>query len=67
MANFNQHTTKNVAPVQQPQPQQTMTIQEVMRPVVAYVEVRCEEDNRSEGIKAVISGMGAQVNDRLLK
>lgn len=56
----------NVASVQQ-QAASTQTIEDVMRPVVAYVEVRCEEDNRSEGIKAVISGMGAQVNDRLLK
>lgn len=43
------------------------TIQDVMKDVVVYVEVRTGEDNRSAGIKTVISQFGAKVNDRLLR
>lgn len=40
-------------------------IEDVMRGVIVYVEVRAENDDRSHGIKTVIDGMGAKVNDRL--
>lgn len=43
------------------------TIQEVLKDVVVYVEVRYGADNRTAGVKNVISRMGAKVNDRLLK
>lgn len=44
---------------------QPKTIQEVMKDVVAYVEVRTESDNRTDGIKEKLAELGAQVNDRL--
>ncbi|ETN61253.1 hypothetical protein AND_007075 [Anopheles darlingi] len=43
------------------------TIQEVLRNVCVYVEVRSETDNRSDGIKQHIASLGARVNERLLK
>lgn len=43
------------------------TIQEVMRNVRVYVEVRSGADNRSHGIKTIIGELGAAVNDRLLR
>lgn len=43
------------------------TIQEVMKDVVLYVEVRTAGDNRTDGVKKVVSQLGAKVNDRLLK
>lgn len=43
------------------------TIQDIMQNVIVYVEVRTGADNRSDGIKSVISQLGAQVNDRLLR
>lgn len=43
------------------------TIQEVMKDVIVYVEVRTATDNRSAGIKKVISKLGAKVNDKLLR
>lgn len=43
------------------------SIQEVMKNVVVYVEVRTAEDNRSAGVKNVISQLGAKVNDRFLR
>uniref|UniRef100_A0A0K8W2B9 Microcephalin n=2 Tax=Bactrocera latifrons TaxID=174628 RepID=A0A0K8W2B9_BACLA len=38
-----------------------------MRDIIVYVEVRTGEDNRSEGVKKVISQLGARVNDKLLR
>lgn len=43
------------------------TIQDVMKNVIVYVEVRSGSDNRSDGIKKVIAELGAQVNDKLLR
>lgn len=43
------------------------TIQEVMKDVIVYVEVRNGEDNRSDGIKQVIAELGVKVNDRLYR
>lgn len=43
------------------------TIQEVMKNVVVYVEVRSGCDNRSDGIKKVIAELGATINDKLFK
>lgn len=47
--------------------QKARTIQEVMKPVVAYVEVRSGMEDRSEGIKQILRTLGAQVNNNLLK
>uniref|UniRef100_A0A182LTF1 BRCT domain-containing protein n=1 Tax=Anopheles culicifacies TaxID=139723 RepID=A0A182LTF1_9DIPT len=47
--------------------QEKRTIQEVMRDVCVYVEVRSGTDNRSEGIKEHIASLGAKVNERLLR
>uniref|UniRef100_A0A182NHZ2 BRCT domain-containing protein n=1 Tax=Anopheles dirus TaxID=7168 RepID=A0A182NHZ2_9DIPT len=43
------------------------TIEEIMRDVCVYVEVRSGTDNRSDGIKEHIASLGAKVNERLLK
>lgn len=48
-------------------PMQVKSIQELMKDVVVYVEVRTGEDNRSSGVKKVISALGAKVNDKLLR
>lgn len=45
----------------------TQSIQDVMKGVVVYVEIRSSEDDRSSGVKEVISKLGAKVNDRLLR
>lgn len=42
-------------------------IQEVMKDVIVYVDVRSETDNRSDGIKKVIAQLGATVNDNFLR
>lgn len=42
-------------------------INEVMKNVVVYVEYRAGADNRTDGIKNVISEMGITVNDKLLR
>lgn len=39
-------------------------IQEVFKNVIFYVEVRTGDDNRTEGIKRIVSQLGAGVNDR---
>lgn len=43
------------------------TIQDVMKDVIVYVEVRTENDNRTDGIKEKLIEIGAKVNDRLLR
>lgn len=43
------------------------TIQSVMKNVCVYVEVRTGEDNRSAGIKRVLTKRGAKVNERLYR
>lgn len=43
------------------------TIQEVMKDVIAYVEVRTACDNRTSGIQQILTTIGATVNDRLLR
>ncbi|XP_055917218.1 uncharacterized protein LOC129949657 isoform X2 [Eupeodes corollae] len=48
-------------------PVKVSSIQELMKDVVVYVEVRTGEDNRSSGVKKVISALGAKVNDKLLR
>lgn len=40
------------------------TIHEVFQNVVFYVEVRTEDDNRTEGIKRIVSQLGAGVNEK---
>uniref|UniRef100_A0A182K3G7 BRCT domain-containing protein n=1 Tax=Anopheles christyi TaxID=43041 RepID=A0A182K3G7_9DIPT len=49
------------------QAQEKRSIQDVMREVCVYVEVRSGTDNRSDGIKEHIASLGAKVNERLLK
>lgn len=46
---------------------QPKTIQEVMKDVILYVEVRSEADNRTDGVKKVVSELGAKVNDRFYR
>ncbi|XP_023032022.1 uncharacterized protein LOC6643276 isoform X1 [Drosophila willistoni] len=48
-------------------PKPLPTLRDILANVVVYVEVRTGNDNRSEGVKTIISKMGAQVNDRLLR
>lgn len=43
------------------------SIQDVMKNVVVYVEVRSGEDNRSEGVRKVIETLGARINLSILK
>ncbi|XP_055311627.1 microcephalin isoform X2 [Sitodiplosis mosellana] len=43
------------------------TIEEVMKDVIVYVEVRSGTENRTSGIKSAIANLGAKVNDRLLR
>ncbi|KAH8280334.1 hypothetical protein KR018_002878 [Drosophila ironensis] len=43
------------------------SLAELLKEVRVFVEVRSGHDNRSEGVKAIISKMGAQINDRLLR
>ncbi|XP_050073552.1 mediator of DNA damage checkpoint protein 1 [Anopheles maculipalpis] len=47
--------------------QEQRTIQDVLKDVCVYVEVRSGTDNRSEGIKEHIASLGAKVNERLLR
>lgn len=37
-------------------------LEEIMRNIVVYVEVRSGEDNRSAGVRKVIEALGARVN-----
>ncbi|XP_062134488.1 microcephalin isoform X1 [Drosophila sulfurigaster albostrigata] len=43
------------------------SLSDILKDVIVYVEVRTGNDNRSEGVKSIISKLGAQVNDRLLR
>ncbi|KAI9577834.1 uncharacterized protein LOC119641320 [Glossina fuscipes] len=43
------------------------SLEDVMRNVVVYVEVRTNEDNRSAGVRKVIENLGARVNLTLLR
>uniref|UniRef100_A0A1A9V2H1 BRCT domain-containing protein n=1 Tax=Glossina austeni TaxID=7395 RepID=A0A1A9V2H1_GLOAU len=43
------------------------SLEDVMRKVVVYVEVRTNEDNRSAGVRKVIENLGARVNLTLLR
>lgn len=45
----------------------TKTIQEVMRAVVAYVEVRSGIDDRTDGIKSVLRALGAKISEKICK
>ncbi|XP_053966804.1 uncharacterized protein LOC128868574 [Anastrepha ludens] len=58
---------QNIISVAERQPPPPLSIEELMRDIVVYVEVRTGEDNRSEGVKKVISQLGARVNDKLLR
>lgn len=43
------------------------TIQEVMKDVKIYVEVRSGTENRTAGVKGAIQNLGATVTDRLTR
>lgn len=43
------------------------TIQEVMKDVIVYVEVRFGDENRTASIKETIAEIGATVNDNFNK
>uniref|UniRef100_A0A1A9W6X8 BRCT domain-containing protein n=1 Tax=Glossina brevipalpis TaxID=37001 RepID=A0A1A9W6X8_9MUSC len=43
------------------------SLQDVMRNVIVYVEVRTNEDNRSAGVRKVIENLGARVNLTMLR
>lgn len=43
------------------------TIQEVMKDVKIYVEVRSGTENRTTGVKGAIQNLGAKVTDRLTR
>jgi microcephalin len=43
------------------------SIQDVMKNVFVYVQVRTGEDNRTQGIQKVISMLGAHVHDKIYK
>ncbi|XP_017147375.1 uncharacterized protein LOC108159012 isoform X2 [Drosophila miranda] len=61
------HTEQSIISADERNPKPPPSLQEVMSSVVAYVEVRSGNDNRSAGVKSVIADMGAQINDRLLR
>lgn len=48
-------------------PEYPKTIQEVMKNVSVYVEIRSASDNRTAGVKSVIAKLGAKVMERLTK
>lgn len=48
-------------------PAAAISIQDVMKDVVVYVEVRSGEDNRSEGVRKVIEALGVRINLSILK
>lgn len=47
--------------------QMPRTIEEVMKDVIVYVEVRSGAENRTNGIKSAIANLGTKVNDKLLR
>ncbi|XP_017463558.1 PREDICTED: uncharacterized protein LOC108356973, partial [Rhagoletis zephyria] len=61
------HEEQDIISVEERQPPPPPSIEELMRDIVVYVEVRTGEDNRSEGVKKVISQLGARVNHKLLR
>jgi microcephalin len=48
-------------------PPKCRSIQEVMKHVCVYVEVRTGEDNRTAGIQKVVAALGARVHERIQK
>ncbi|XP_012154800.1 uncharacterized protein LOC101449922 isoform X2 [Ceratitis capitata] len=61
------HEEQNIISEEELHPPPPPSIEELMRDIVVYVEVRTGEDNRSDGVKKVISQLGARVNDKLLR
>ncbi|XP_039953021.1 uncharacterized protein LOC120769998 [Bactrocera tryoni] len=61
------HEEQNIISLEEYHPSPPPSIEELMRDIIVYVEVRTGEDNRSEGVKKVISQLGARVNDKLLR
>lgn len=61
------HTEHSIITMEERNPKELPlpTLQELLKDVVIYVEVRTGNDNRSDGVRTVIAKMGAQVNDRL--
>jgi hypothetical protein len=48
-------------------PPKARSIQDVMKNVCVYVEVRTGEDNRTVGIQKIIAALGARVHERIQK
>lgn len=59
--------TEQPSDVTRLRPSSAISIQDVMKDVVIYVEVRSGEDNRSEGVRKVIETLGARINLSILK
>ncbi|XP_017125088.1 uncharacterized protein LOC108144595 [Drosophila elegans] len=58
---------QSIITMEERQPKEPPTLPELLKDIVVYVEVRTGNDNRSEGVKAIIAKMGAQVNDRFTR
>ncbi|XP_023176535.2 microcephalin isoform X2 [Drosophila hydei] len=61
------HAEISIIAAEERNPQPPPTLSEILKDVIVYVEVRTGNDNRSEGVKNIISKLGAQTNDRLLR
>jgi len=58
---------QSIITMEERNPQEPLTLPELLKDIVVYVEVRTGNDNRSEGVKTIIAKMGAQVNNRLTR
>ncbi|XP_017069258.1 microcephalin [Drosophila eugracilis] len=58
---------QSIITMEERNPPQPLSLPELLKDIVVYVEVRTGNDNRSEGVKTIISKMGAQVKDRLTR
>jgi len=58
---------QSIITMEERHPQEPLTLPELLKDIVVYVEVRTGNDNRSEGVKTIIAKMGAQVNNRLTR
>ncbi|KRF78450.1 uncharacterized protein Dvir_GJ18380, isoform I [Drosophila virilis] len=61
------HAEISIITAEERNPPAPLTLSEILKDVIVYVEVRTGNDNRSEGVKTIIAKLGAQVNDRLLR
>ncbi|KRG04118.1 microcephalin isoform X2 [Drosophila mojavensis] len=61
------HGEISIITAEERNPQPPPSLSEILKDVIVYVEVRTGNDNRSEGVKNIITKLGAQANDRLLR